>query len=99
MNHWDEEHLPNELQEVARRLRESRHEASALELDSIKVRAMERARSSRREGTFVKSRSIAAILAVALMAAGTGGVIAGSGNGHGNGSAAKSEYKPGCGPK
>ena len=42
----------------------------------------------------MKSRGIAAFLTVALMAAGTGGVIANGGNGHSNGSASNSQYKP-----
>src|SRR5437763_11337339 len=99
MSHWQEERLPEELQDVAKRLQGNRYEASAFELDSIKTRAMARARSSRREGTFVKSRSIAVVLALALMAGGTGGVIATSGGGTSNDSAANSQYKPGCGPK
>jgi hypothetical protein len=44
---------------------------------------------------------ITALLVVALMAAGTGGVIAGGGHGNGNGSASNSQYRPGkgCGDK
>jgi hypothetical protein len=42
----------------------------------------------------VKSRGIAAVLTLALMAAGTGGVIAGGAHGGGNGSASNSQYKP-----
>src|SRR5436853_4445111 len=99
MSHCNEGQLPDELQEVAERLRENRYEASPLELDEIKMRTMARARSSRKEGTFVKSRSIAVVLALALMAGGTGGVLATSGGGGNGNSAAKSQYKPGCGPK
>jgi hypothetical protein len=47
----------------------------------------------------VRSRGIATFLTLALMAAGTGGVIANGGNGHSNGNASNSQYKPGCGPK
>jgi hypothetical protein len=97
MSHWNEEQLPDELREVAMRLRENRPEASGFELDEIKMRTLARARSSRKEGTFVKSRSMAVVLALVLMAGGTGGVIATSGSGGTDTSAAKSQYKPGCG--
>ena len=45
-----------------------------------------------------KSRGIAALLTLALMAGGTGGVIAAT-NGGAGGNASNSQYKPGCGPK
>ena len=49
----------------------------------------------------MRSRGIAAVLTIALMAAGTGGVLAGGGNGHSDGSSAKTQYRPGkgCGDK
>ena len=93
------EQLPHELEEIAARLREERPQASALELDRIKTRAMAQAATSRPKGLVLRSRSLAAMLTVALMAAGTGGVIAAGGNGNGNGNASNSQYKPGCGPK
>ena len=99
MSHFDDDRLPDELLDVAERLRSERVEASGLELDRIKTRAMAQARSSRPKGIALRSRTMAAFLTVALMAAGTGGVIAGNGNGNGNGSAGNSQYKPGCGPK
>ena len=93
MAHLDDNNLPDELQDVAQRLREQRPEASGLELDRIKLRAM----SSRTKGSVVKSRLIVALCTVGLMAGGTSGVIAAkSGNGN-NGNAAKSQYKPGKG--
>ena len=95
----NDQNLPPELRDVAERLRTERTEASPLELDRIKQRAMAGAATSRPKGFALKSRSVAALLTVALMAAGTGGVIAGGGNGNGNGSASNSQYKPGCGPK
>ena len=102
MTHWDEDRLPDELQDVARRLREDHPQADALELDAIKTRAMARARarSYRPRGTTMKSRTLIALLTIGLMAGGTGGVLAGNGNGNG-GSAASSQYKPGmgCGDK
>jgi hypothetical protein len=98
MSHFDEDRLPDELRGVAERLRSERVEASGLELDTIKTRAMAQAGSSRPKGIALRSRTMAAFLTVALMAAGTGGVIA-AGGGGGNGSAGNSQYKPGCGPK
>ena len=95
----NDQNLPPELQDLAERLRKERAEASPLELDRIKQRAMAGAATSRPKGFALKSRGIAAFLTLALMAAGTGGVIAGNGNGGGNGNAANSQYKPGCGPK
>jgi hypothetical protein len=98
MKHSNDDRLPGDLNEVAERLRGERAEASALELDRIKTRAMASATASRPKGFRVRSRSIAALMTVALMAAGTGGVIAGGGNGN-SGNASNSQYKPGCGPK
>ena len=93
-SHRHDQPLPDDLVEVAERLRSDRPEVSALDLDRIKVRAMASASRPHRKGTRMKSRSLAAVLTVALMAAGTGGVIAGNGNGN----ASNSQYRPGCGP-
>jgi hypothetical protein len=95
-----EHKLPDDLEDVAARLRSERAEATGLELDRMKTRAMAKAAASpRQKGFALRSRGIAAVLTVALMAAGTGGVLAGHGNGNSGGSAANSQYKPGCGPK
>ena len=94
-----EDRLPDELRELASRLREERAEATGLDLDRIKTNAMAKATAPRRKGFVLRSRGMAAVLTLALMAAGTGGVLAGGGNGHGGGSSAKTQYKPGCGPK
>jgi hypothetical protein len=94
-----EPNLPEDLREVEERLRRERQQADGLALDRIKTRAMAQARSSRPKGIALRSRGLAAFLAVALMAGGTGGVIAGNGNGSSNGSSGNSQYKPGCGPK
>ena len=93
MAHFDDTNLPDELQDVARRLREQRPEASGLELDRIKLRAM----SSRSKGSVVKSRLIVALCTVGLMAGGTSGVIAAKGGNGNGGSAAESQYRPGKG--
>jgi hypothetical protein len=97
MKRFDEGRLPDELENVARRLRDERYEASGLDLDRIKTRAMAQAASSRPKGIALRSRTMAAFLSLALMAGGTGGVIAAKG-GNGNGSSGDSTYKPGCGP-
>ena len=99
MSNFDDR-LPDDLKQVAARLRSERVEASGLDLDRIKTRAMTaKAASSRPKGLALRSRGMAAVLTLALMAAGTGGVLAGGGNGKSGGSSAKSQYKPGCGPK
>src|SRR2546421_3339534 len=99
MSHFKDNSLPGDLTEVAERLRSERAEASALALDRIKTRAMASAATSRTKGFQVKSRSIATLLTLALMAGGTGGVIAATNNGGPTPSAQNSQYKPGCGPK
>ena len=91
--------LPNEFEEITARLREERAQASPLELDRIKTRAMAQARSSRPKGIALRSRTLAAFLSLALMAGGTGGVIAAKGGNSKGKSAGNSQYKPGCGPK
>ena len=97
MGHHDEDHTPDELQDVARRLRAHRTEASPLELDRIKLRAMASAKTSRPKGSALKSRLIVALAAVGLMAGGTSGVIAAKGGNGNGGSAAESQYRPGKG--
>jgi hypothetical protein len=99
MSHFKDESLPGDLTEVEERLRSERPEASALDLDRIKTRAMASAATSRPKGFQVKSRSIATLLTLALMAAGTGGVIAATNSGGNNPNTSNSQYKPGCGPK
>jgi hypothetical protein len=97
MSQWDED-----LEDVAQRLRESRPEASALELDHIKMRAMARAASSRPRGTVLKTRLLAALASLALMAGATGGVIAAQSGSASKGDAAKGQYGSpgkGCGNK
>ena len=101
MSHWDENRLPDDLQRVADRLRDERTEASALELDQIKLRARRQSSGSagvRPKGFVLRSRVLTVFVVVGLMAGTTGGVIA-TGGGGGGGSSAKSQYKPGCGPK
>jgi len=94
-----EDRLPDDLRDVAVRLHSERAEATGLDLDRMKTRAMANAAASRPKGLALKSRGIAVVLTLGLMAAGTGGVIAASNTGGGGGSSANTQYKPGCGPK
>jgi len=102
MSPYLDDDFSDDLQDVARRLRDERVAPSAGELDELKLKAMARARarSSRTKGrATMKSRALVALITVGLMAGGTGGVIAASnGNGNGNGNAGNSQYKPGYGP-
>ena len=105
MTSFNDDNLPDELQDVARRLREERREATPLELDRIKTTAMSRARAKSfapRGG--LRSRLVIALTTVALVGGATGGVIAAGNSGKSNGkndNAAQSQYKPGkgCGDK
>jgi len=94
-----DDRLPDDLRDLAARLRSERAEATGLELDRIKTRAMAKAASSQPKGLVLKSRGIAVLLTLGLMTAGTGGVIAASNTGGSGGSSANTQYKPGCGPK
>lgn len=91
--------LPQDLAEVGELLRENRAQASALELDGIKLQAKTRARKRSpqrlRRGVGVRSRSVTLILALLLIGGTTAGGIAGGG-GHDNGDdgAANAQYKP-----
>lgn len=102
MRPFHEESLPPDLLEVARRLRAERADASPLDLDHIKTRAMARASASPRKGLFMRSRIVSLALVLGLIGSGsTAGVIAHHKSGHSGGSAASAEYKPGkgCGDK
>ena len=68
-----EDRLPDDLRDVAVRLHSERAEATGLDLDRMKTRAMANAAASRPKGLALKSRGIAVVLTLGLMAAGTGG--------------------------
>jgi hypothetical protein len=77
MSHSNENHVPDELQHVVERLRQERPEATAMELDQIKLRAMARAKdapslASSGKGGFMKSRLVGVMLAVGMLAGGGG---------------------------
>jgi hypothetical protein len=84
----------DELEGIAQRLRSERPVASPLDLDRIKTTAMSRAKSG--SGRAGARRLAVAGLTVGLMAAGTGGVIAGVGSGHSSGNAATAQYGNAC---
>lgn len=78
-----DDHLPEELRDVAQQLRANRDEPSGLELDRIKVRAMRRSESPASDGLFAsvaarwRSRAVALLLTAGLMlSVTTAGVMA-----------------------
>jgi hypothetical protein len=98
MTDLNREHGPDDLNEVVERLRAERTEATPLELDRIKLRAMSQAsggRGSRQRRTLImRSKMVTMLLVLGLIAGGGGaGVIAGNGNGNGP-KADKGQYKP-----
>jgi hypothetical protein len=86
----------DELEGVAQRLRDERPEASPLDLDRIKTTAMSRAKAGSRRGSAGARRLAVASLTVGLLAAGTGGVLAGQSHGKGGGNAANAQYGGEC---
>ena len=99
----DRERLPSDLEPIAAQLRENRTEADALQLDSLKRRAVAQSISRHGRALPMKSR-IATVLTIAGMAVGAGGAVAiaaAGGNSGGGGGAASVQYKPGkgCGDK
>lgn len=88
----------DELEGVAQRLRDERPQAGPLDLDRIKMSAMARAKAGApRRGRAGARRLAVASLTVGLLAAGTGGVLAGEGGGKGKGNAATAQYGGSCG--
>jgi len=85
-----------ELEGVAQRLRNERPEASPLQLDQIKTSAMSRAKSGTRRHKAGARRLATAGLTIGLLAAGTGGVIAGGGEGGNHGNASNTQYGSNC---
>jgi hypothetical protein len=90
--------IPAELREVDQRLRKDRPALSALELDEIKVRALDSAprsatmRLGKKKGKRMKSRlAVVMVLALGLFMCGTGASLAASGS-SGSGSAGSAQY-------
>ena len=110
MTHWNEDHLPEDVREVAEWLREERPRASALDLDRIKLEARSRAshgQTGRGLGQgkvrIMRAKIVTMMLVAGLMVSGgTAAVIAGHDQGKGKRQdSGKSQYKPGkgCGDK
>jgi hypothetical protein len=82
MSH-EHNHLPEDLQEVERKLRANREEPSGLELDSIKLRAMNRSARSEGGSTVIarwRTRAVALMISVGLaLSLTTAGVMANGG--------------------
>lgn len=78
----NQQDLTPELEAVAKRLRSDRPEATGLELDRIKQRAITQASSDRaawapKKGLFMKPRiAVAFVLAIGLLTSGTGATLA-----------------------
>lgn len=87
MDRTDHERIPAELADVVQRLRDERPEASALELDRIKLRAQASSRRhAHRRERFMRSRlAITSLLVVGVLMSGAGAGLAVSGvSGSGN---------------
>ena len=110
MTHGNEDHLPEDVREVAAWLRRERPRASALELDRMKLEA--RSRAARKPTGFglrrgkvriMRAKVVTLMLVAGLMASGgTAAVIAGHDQGQGKSQdSGKSQYRPGkgCGDK
>ena len=93
MDRNDHERIPAELADVAQRLRDERPEASALELDRIKLRAQASARRHvQRREPFMRSRlAITSMLVVGVLMSGAGAGLAVSGI-SGSGSSGNAQY-------
>jgi hypothetical protein len=100
-----DERLDDGLQEVADVLREQRPTLDPLALDTIKLRAMSRARRStspQQKGFLMRSR-LTTVLTIAFLSLGTGGALAVAGGedfglgSHDGGSASCEQYRPGNG--
>src|SRR5919106_6384653 len=98
MDRFEDEQLPDELQDVVRRLKAGEPEIGALEVDELKRRVFREAprASAPRFGkrSLMRSRLVTVLLVLAMaLSGGAAGVIAGGG-GPDKGSAAKSQYRP-----
>jgi hypothetical protein len=100
MNPFDEHDLPDELHEVAERLRAARPTFTELELDQLKLRAMTKSSGAkasiadRSRGTLMRSRVLTLALTALLIGGTTASGIASGGDKGGD--AAKAQYKPPC---
>jgi hypothetical protein len=102
MRQTNEDRLPPDLERLAAQLRAERPEASPLDLDAIKTRAIRHAAASApTKGRLMKSRLVSILVAGGVLLGGAGGVMAATGGIPGNAgpsSAAKSQYCPPSSP-
>jgi hypothetical protein len=98
MTQFEEQDLPDDLREVAERLRAERPTFTNSELDQLKLRTMTKSSSSpgRTIGTRMRSRLLTLALTGLLVGGTTAGAIAAGGAG-GSSNAASAQYKPGNG--
>jgi hypothetical protein len=94
---------PDDLHDIVERLRRERAEATPLELDRMKLLAMNRASTSRPKGRLARSRLASPVLAGALLLAGIAAIAGGTGeiplsSGGSNASSANSQYCPPSSP-
>lgn len=100
MDYQERDGIPAELEHVAARLREQRTTPTAMELDRMKLRILERAGQprpgliSRKKETWMKSRfALTLVIATGLLMGTGGATMAVTGN-SGSGSAADKQYSP-----
>ena len=87
MNDGHRERIPQDLSEIAELLHSRRPEAGPLELDRIKLRAMQQAKPARRRPArqfgkgkgFMRSRVVGLLLVTGLLGGGTGAMAAAGG--------------------
>jgi hypothetical protein len=98
MNHSNRDRTPDGAEHVVKRLEAERTTASPLELDRLKLQAMQQAERPRpslyamKKGTFMKSRlALTLVLVAGFMFSTTGATLAISGS-SGSGSAASNQY-------
>jgi len=94
--------LPQDLEQIAERLREERPETSPLDLDRIKTLAIRRAAANApMKGHGMKPRLVSVLVAAGILVGGAGGVMAATGgvpgSGHSSSSSSNDQYGGGGG--
>jgi hypothetical protein len=89
-----EDRMPDALEGVARQLREDRPQLGALDLDKMKTRVLARAGARQPKGAALRGRIVVAMLALGLMGAGAGGVVAAGGGSANSNQSADGQYQP-----
>src|SRR4051794_28380590 len=103
MGEFHDRQYPDDLGDLARRLDARRPEVTDLELDGVKLKAMERIRRAagggRRKNSMNRRGLLAPVMMVAVLLCGTGATLALSGQFSSKQSASQKQYGPphGCG--